>query len=312
MNQILSVDNGIKEKGKKNRMGNSGPMEIRSILKFFSISILIFGIFMIGTGSYSMYKSANEIRSKTKPVIEVSSIEDTVVLLKITHNQELAKVTYTWNDEETIEVPCNGRKEVQTQIQIPTGTNTLNVYAIDVNGKEIEYQRAYTIEGSIDIALEPQGNNLLITATSEKELLYMTYRWDEEEETTVDINDVYGEKTVDIPKGLHTLTVIVVDEDNETETKKQEINGVTRPEVDVTTDNEGNFTIKTSDEEGVKKIEFTLNGENYFINLDKVLPLENRKEFEYSYPLQEGTNKLKVVVYNENDISGTFESVFEK
>ncbi len=312
LNQILSVDNGIKEKGKKNKTGNSGPMEISSILKFFSIAILMFGLFMIGTGSYSMYKNANEESSNTKPVIEVNPIDDTAILLKVTHNKELDQVTYTWNDEDGVEVPCSGRKEVQTQIQIPTGTNVLNVYASDVNGKEIEYQRAYTLAGGIEINIEPQGNNLLITADSEKELLYMTYRWDEEEEKTVEINDVHGEETIEIPKGLHTLTVIAVDEDNQTETKEQEVNGVTRPEVDVTTDDQGNFTIKTSDEEGVKKIEFTLNGENYFINLDKVLPLENRKEFEYSYQLQDGTNNLKVTVYNENDVSGTFESVFEK
>ena len=31
--------------------------------------------------------------------------------------------------------------------------------------------------------------------------------------------------------------------------------------------------------------------------------LEQRKEFEYAYPLQEGENKLEVRVYNESDVS---------
>ena len=39
------------------------------------------------------------------------------------------------------------------------------------------------------------------------------------------------------------------------------------------------------------------------LNLDQVLPLEQRKEFEYAYPLQEGENKLEVRVYNESDVS---------
>ena len=49
MNQILSTTNA--SNGKKNR----GPAEISTVVKFFVISLIIFGIFMIGTGSYAIY-----------------------------------------------------------------------------------------------------------------------------------------------------------------------------------------------------------------------------------------------------------------
>ena len=73
MNQILSVDNSPKEqfkkeKVKKQKMRNSGPIGIDSILKFFSIAILVFGIFMIGSGSYSMYKEMSSEEADKKPV----------------------------------------------------------------------------------------------------------------------------------------------------------------------------------------------------------------------------------------------------
>ena len=65
MNQILSVEN-TKNKTRKSKMPrNSGPIAIESILKFFAISILIFGVFMIGSGSYSMYVNSQGKTSKT-------------------------------------------------------------------------------------------------------------------------------------------------------------------------------------------------------------------------------------------------------
>ena len=81
----------------------------------------------------------------------------------------------------------------------------------------------------------------------------MTYRWDEDEETKIDINDTSIETSIEIPKGLHTLTLIAVDENNKSETIEQEVNGVTRPNLLVTTDGSSNFIIKASDEQGIKK-----------------------------------------------------------
>lgn len=307
MNQILSVESNQKGKNKKNRNPSSGPIEIQNILKFFAISIIIFGIFMIGSGSYSMYKQQGAKKSiETQPVISANQTSETEIMLKVTHDKELAKVTYTWNDEEETQVPCNGQQEVETTIEIPTGTNTLEIQAIDINGKEIQHKEVYTVELDININIEPEGNNLKITANGENQLLYMTYRWDEEEETKVDINSNEIEEIIEIPKGLHKLTIIVVDENNKTETKEQEVNGVTKPKLEVTTDGESNFIIKATDEQGLKRVEFIINEEEkYMLDLEKALSPEDRKEFEYAYPLHEGENKLEVTVYNESDISET-------
>lgn len=314
MNQILSIDNSQKEKKKKNRTKNSGPVEIHSILKFFSIAILIFGVFMIGSGSYSMYKESTKETTKTKPVIYVEQTTETEILLKVTHDKTLSQITYCWNNEETTEVACNGKKEVETRIELPTGTNTLAVYASDINGQEIEYTKVYTVESDININIEPEGNNLKVTANGKNQLQYMTYRWDEEEETKVDINSNQMEEIIEIPKGLHTLTVIVVDENNKTETKEQEVNGVTKPKLEVTTDGSSNFIIKASDEQGIKRVEFIINEtEKYMLDLTKAYEsVEDRKEFEYSYPLHDGENKLEVTVYNDSDVTETFKALVNK
>lgn len=322
LNQILNVDdsnNHKREKATKTKMPkmpktkNSEPIAIHTIVKFFAIAILIFGICMIGSGSYSMYKEASKEVSKTKPVIYVEQTSAEELLLKITHNKELVSITYDWNEEGSVQIPANGRKQVETIIEIPTGTNTLKVYASDIEGQEIEYEQVYTVESDININIEPEGNNLKVTANGVNNLQFMTYRWDEEEETRVDIEGNEIEETIEIPKGLHTLTINVVDINNKTETKEQEVNGVTKPKLEVTTDGSDNFIIKASDEEGIKKVQFIINEEErYELDLESQLSPEDRKEFEYSYPLHDGENKLEVTVYNNSDVTETFRALVEK
>ena len=302
MNQILSVESPKKEK--KNKIRNNGPIELDKILKFFCVAILVFGVFMIGSGSYSMYQNSKIANLSTKPTIKINETSAKEITIQVTHNKELSKLTYNWNDEENIEIECAGKKKVEETVQIPAGDNTINIYAVDINGQESNLTKTYTIEGDISIELKPEGNSIKITAEGKEQLSYMTYRWDDEEETKIDINAMQTEQTVEIPKGLHTLKVIFVDINNNTQTKKLEVKGVTKPKLDVTTDGSENFIIKASDEEGIKRVEFIINEtEKYVLNLDEVLSLEARKEFEYAYPLHEGENKLEVRVYNESDIS---------
>ncbi|MBO6243179.1 MAG: hypothetical protein J6O41_01235 [Clostridia bacterium] len=308
MNQILSVDNNY---GKKKK--NSGPVEIKSVTKFFAIALLIFGFFMIGSGSYSMYKNSQDGASTEKPSITLleGATQDSIIL-KVTHSKELSSVTYRWNDGEETAISCEGKKKVEAQIEIPSGTNVLNIFASDINGKNTSMQRTYSIEGNIDINIEAEGSGIKVTAKSEEELSYLTYRWDEEEEQRIDINDTKIEQIIDIPRGLHTLTVVVVNANNESETKTQEVEGITKPKLEISADGE-NFTIKASDDEGIKRIDFIINdGDIKRINLDKVKPLEERKEFEFSYPLSEGENILEVRVYNEKDVNETKKVLFRK
>ena len=194
-----------------------------------------------------------------------------------------------------------------------TGKNTITIIAVDVNGLESKTQKQYEVQGDISIEFQAEGNNIKIKAEGNEQLSYLTYRWDEEEETRVEINNMQAEESIEIPKGLHKLTVVVVDINNKTETKEQEIKGVTKPKVEVTTDGSSNFIIKASDEEGIKKVEFIINEtDKNRLNLDQVLPIEERKTFEYSYPLHDGENKLEVRVYNESDVSEVFKALVRK
>ena len=301
MNQILSTE--APKSNNKVRGGNRGPADIEKILKFFAIGMIIFGIFMISSGSYAMYQNSKFTGNSSA----------TEITIQVSHNKELSKVSYYWNNQEPIELECSGKKKVEQKVDLLTGKNTITIIAVDVNGLESKTQKQYEVQGDISIEFQAEGNNIKIKAEGNEQLSYLTYRWDEEEETRVEINNMQAEESIEIPKGLHKLTVVVVDINNKTETKEQEIKGVTKPKVEVTTDGSSNFIIKASDEEGIKKVEFIINEtDKNRLNLDQVLPIEERKTFEYSYPLHDGENKLEVRVYNESDVSEVFKALVRK
>ena len=311
MNQILSTE--APKSKKKSRGGNRAPADIEKILKFFAIGMIIFGIFMISSGSYAMYQNSKLTGNSSKPTIYIEETSATTITIQVSHNKELAKVSYYWNNQEPIELECSGKKKVEQKVDLLTGKNTITIIAIDKNGLESKTQKQYEVQGDISIEFQAEGNNIKIKAEGNEQLSYLTYRWDEEEETRVEINNMQTEESVEIPKGLHKLTVVVVDINNKTETKEKEIKGDTKPKVEVTTDGSSNFIIKASDEEGIKKVEFIINEtDKNRLNLDQVLPIEERKTFEYSYPLHDGENKLEVRVYNESDVSEVFKALVRK
>lgn len=301
MNQILSTSMPSNNKKVRNRK----PVQIGSVLKVFAIALAIFGIFMLGTGAYAIYKNQTAEQEKNiEPTISIENKTDTTILLKVTHKKNIEKLEYGWNDEEKTVVNGNNGKYLEKEIKVPSGTNTLHVVVRDEDGKEMTYEKQYEIESNINI--EVSGNKIKITYEGDTALSYMTYRWDEEEEKRIELNDEMEIKQeIEAIKGLHTLTVIVVDEDNNTDTKVQKINGVSKPKIVLDVDDQKeHFVIKASDDEKIEKVEFRLNqddNQTYELNLGD----ENLKELNYRVPfeLQNGENIIEVTVYNSNGVS---------
>ena len=303
MNQILSTSMPTNN-NKKSK--SSQPIAIGSILKFFAIAMSIFGILLVGVGGYSIYKGqSNQKDENIEPTISIENKTDNTIMLKITHKKNIDRVEYNWNNNETIVINGNNGKYLEKEINIPSGTNTLHVLVVDTDGKEMTYEKQYELESNIDIVVS--GNKIRITSEGDKTISYMTYRWDEEEEKTIQINSTSVDEEIEAIKGLHTLTVILVDEDNNTDTKQQKINGVSKPKIVMGIDEQKeHFVIQASDEEKLSKIEFILNKKE---NQKYVLNLENKdlKEIQYRLPddlkLKDGENIIEVTVYNSSGVS---------
>lgn len=299
MNQILATSKPTSKKTKTKR--NGGPANIKTVVRVFAIVMLMFGIFMIGTGSYAIYRDNEANNSEiTKPVItEQLNEEGTAVVLTVTHDKEIDRIEYSWNNGETQTITGNGRKYIEQEIEIPGGTNTLNVKAIDTQGQEISTQREFTTEEIINLTIS-ENKKLKITAESETEISYMTYRWDEEEEQTIDINSTTVDQEIDIPMGTHNITVVLVDINNKTTTKEQKVMGTTKPMVDIQTDDAGEYYLVTiTDENGLDKVEINLRGEARTITVEN-----GEKELKYKLQLSEGDeNRLEITAYNVDGIA---------
>lgn len=293
MNQILYTEN------KK----NNGPVDIKTILKIFAICMLIFGIALAGVGVYALYKDSQKPQSPEviEPKISVENNGDDTITIIVKHEKQIKNIKYIWNQEEEqiIEVE-EGKTSLQKVIDIPIGTNNLKVIVEDIDGQIKEYEGKFVAEEDPKITIAAEGTNIKATFTATNKISYITYRWDEEEEQKVEVGDTIFEQLIEIPQGLHTLTIIAVDINNKTTTKQQEVNGVTKPELTVKTDGQ-NFIIDAKDDEKLEKVEFILNGQGYRINI-------NDKTFNYTYPLQDGENKLEVTVYNSNGLTETFKA----
>lgn len=126
----------------------------------------------------------------------------------------------------------------------------------------------------------------------------MTYRWDDQEETKVDINDTKIDYDIDTLSGRHKLTVVVVDVNNTTETKVQETNGVSIPKIDIELNGEQtSYIIKVTDEIELKEVIITLDDDENKKYGQKI----SGKEFQFEIPLKEGDNKMKVEVTNSDE-----------
>ena len=304
MNQILSTSMPMDNKKKKEKKVNINPIAISSILKFFAIAMLIFGMFTIGTGAYAVFKNQSDQQEQNlEPSISIENKDEETILLKVVHKKNIAKLEYRWNDEESTVVNGNNGKYIEKQIKVPSGKNTLHVLVVDEDGKEIPYEKQYERESKINF--EVSGNKIKITYEGDKKVSYMTYRWDEEEEKTIQINDTKIDQEIDAIKGLHALTVIVVDEDNKTDTKVQKINGVSKPKITVAVDDaKQHFVIKASDDEKITTIVFRLNQDDnqyYTLNIADM----NYNDIQYVLPmeLQSGENTIEVTIKNASGVT---------
>ena len=294
MNQILATSNS----SSKNRQ----PAKIETVIMFFVIALIVFGIFMVGTGSYAIYKeNADKLLKPTKPQIEEERKSEDSILLRVRHDKAIDTIEYCWNENELETINGNGRKYIEQEIKIPGGINTLFVRVVDINGQEISSEKQYETEDIIKC--EIVGSKLKISAETEQEITYMTYRWDEGEEQKIDINNTKVEQEIDVPKGEHNITIVLVDVNNNSITKETKVKGVLKPTIKLAVDDVNNpqkFVIKVSDEDEIDAITFIINEDE---NKKYIIRGEGRKEIEFTFDLEEGENRIIVTAYNKDGVT---------
>ena len=277
MNQILSMQqsqmSGQKlpkqKKPKKEKQINYGrpsdKANIVSIVRVFCVLIILFGLVLVGDATYGIMNSRPKLRDNVN--VTANAIGSNVTINAV-GSMPIQSLTYRWNQGEETVVQGNGTVELEAVVQIPTGNNILNMSVIDYYGNKSEFQKQYINEqddsSKPTIEISVSGNMLNITATDETEMSYLTYSWNNGTPTRVDMDTTLADKTVlrtsvEVQKGENTLSIVAVDIDGNTNTRTEKIKGANKPTFTVTADGT-NLVIKAQDEDGISKVEITVDG----------------------------------------------------
>ena len=306
MNQILSMQMQKEESINKNKgyKSSNNKIAVASAVRLFAILILIFGIILIGDSVYGIVSSAP--KEKDNPSVSTESI-GAEAIIRIVTQKPLKQMTYRWGDGEETVVEGNGTVELEVTIDIPTGNNILNIKVTDYYGNETEYQKQYinqrTDNTKPTIEISSVGSKLNIRATDNTEMSYIAYKWNEEEETRVDIDENAQDKKIletriEVKKGQNTLTIIAVDKDGNRETRTETIKGANKPTFEITSEG-NNLLINAKDEEGISKISITVDG----VTTDTGNTPINQKEVTARQELTSGSHTITVIVTNMSGLT---------
>lgn len=298
MNQILTTE--------KKKNGNKGPLEIKGVVRFFAVAMIIFGIAFIAVGGYALYQKMQEQNPANNPTVTITRKNDKAIV-SVTHHVEINKIIYSWNNGETTEIPEGGTTATE-EILLPNENSVLNLIIEDVNGKHANFQKEFILEG-VDITkptieIVAEAGKITMIATDETAIDYLSYQWEDDEEPTIIDATEEGqlEITQEIALTPGTKTIYVMAEDkngNFEEIEKEIVTSTAKPKVTLTLDGQ-NLTVEIQDEDGIQDVEINING--------AVQSAKNINQLHIKagpVQLQEGNNIVNIKVTNVSGYTGS-------
>jgi hypothetical protein len=307
VNQILAI--GQEPERKKTRETNpkySGGQkaDITKVMRIFSVIIIIFGIVLIGKSTYAFISKKNNLKDTPQVQIEKMGKEATI---KIGTEKPIKEYSYRWNEGESTTVQGNGRISVEETIQIPNGNNILNLTVVDYYGNKTTYKKQYIYESTdinkptIDIGIS--GSKLQIKATDDTEMGYMTYAWNDDEPTRIEVSSD-DKKTItaeiDVPQGQSKLTVIAVDKEENKTTRTENIIGDTKPTFKASVSN-SKLIIEAEDDQGISSLSINVDGQ---VTDSGDTPI-NQTNITAELTLTSGNHTITITVTNVNGLAET-------
>ena len=300
MNQILSIENKKKQKTKKIRTRR--PIEIKGIIMFFAVIIMVFGLTLAGQGSYALYKDIDDRKPENIPYIKVGRVNDKAIV-QVNSNIEISKLVYSWNNGEESAIPI-GSTNAREEITLLGYDSVLNLTTEDINGKKVKYQKQYILTGvditkpSIEIETKDGNDKMKIIARDETEISYMSYQWEDGEPVIINANQQgQTEITTEVPLVVGSKKIKIIAKDtneNIEEIEKEIVTSTAKPKITLRR-NKQKISIEVEDKDGIASITANLNGEEH-----KLTDI-NRKKVKVGYLyLREGNNTISVEITNVN------------
>ena len=229
MNQILVTND---EKG----YGNSG---LKPIVRFFAVVAIVFALVLIGEGAFNLYKSLGTNKDYAKPELKLEK-NGSSMNVKVDGEIGINKVIYAWGSGNETVVNANGRKNLNFDIEVPQGENTLKTKIVDVEGNKTKFEDVPVVfsanEDSTNptISIEKVDGKLSVTATDETELDYFSYKWEDSDEVKVTPSEEDNKtvkQVIDVQKGTKQLELVAVDKAGNKRTMNRKVIGSNGPTI---------------------------------------------------------------------------------
>ena len=300
MNQILNPhgSNSYYKKEKKVTYGKAGTkLEIKEVLRVFAITIILFGMMLIGKSVYSMVSNIEKKHDNVEVTVDRMGKEVTVT---VETGMPIKQFMYRWDNGEETVINGNETNKVSKTIEMPNGSTILNVTVIDYYDYKTYYQKQYmnlssdVVKPEIEISIV--GSRLKLTAKDETKMAYMLYKWEDQEEVRIDVSEDNPKEIiqeVEVPKGDSTLTVIAYDADLNKTIRTQATKGSTKPTIELSTDGKI-IKVKATDEEGIDKITIIVDD----VSQDTGDTPINKKEVIGEFEVATGNHNIRVIVKN--------------
>ena len=320
MNQILVTEdknlNQKKNKTKTKKERTSEPASINTIIRFFCITIIIFGIALSGNGAYSFSKEMHDKKTASVPVITTKT-NGNEIKLTISNKVPIREIKYAWNSSKEIKVvSCNNKTEVELTINIISGNNKLNITVIDANSKSTQFVKNYIQQNDTtkpEITISNEDPKIKITVTDDTALDHIVYKYGNNEEVKISATEDSPTKIEtyidEVQSEQMTLTVQAVDKAQNFASVEQQVKGATKAKIEATPDptDPSYIIIKVNDNDKIRMVAFTINGVDY--TTDPNISL-NSKDFEYKLKVEKGQTNIKIKAYNVSEQVTEFEGVY--
>ena len=301
MNQILSINNNY---------GGYNKNETKKIITIFGIIVIILAIAIIALVATRIYKNKQNMSKYSKPEILINKENDNQIILKVSCDDGINYIVYTWNYETENRVNLNGSTTFERIIDIPYNEiNTLEVVAVSINKIQSETSQEITMEG-IDLekptidALTVAGSKLNIETSDNSGIANIKYQWEGKEEETIypeEENEKNVKAQIEIERGTHKLTIKVTDIYGNEELLSRLVTGVNEPEINVIKYSD-KINITITHDMGIKEVGVLINDKLYRYN-EESPQYSNDTTITLEYPLEEGENLIKIVAYSLEKLS---------
>lgn len=315
MNQILSSEpSDLGKNYNMNRNSKGSGSSTDKIVRVFAICMIMFALALISSGVYSYMKNQDFDEQalqeqKTTAKIVAEEAEGKVQIV-VSHDKNIRQLIYSWNGQKENKVQGEGTT-LEKIIDLPAGNNNLLIKVIDEDDVESTFEKSFESDSGVDIInpeikLEVKDSKLVITAKDETALDFITYRWNDDEEKKLipeDDDKKTIQKELEIKKGSNDITIVAVDSNNNTTTETKTFVGVTNPEIVIVLSADGSsLDITCKHEVGIKKVEYTLNGQAYAGEFD-----DSPTNVQFTQPLDVGYNRIILTATSVENTKYTFD-----